>query len=109
MMPIILIKSDAKKIILLFQTRLYKQVRTFVREKHPTTSYFGRHVDFLQFSLWTLSSVLSVYMYVSRLFQTCLYDRDFQPYRNTATIVVNPVVKASIAKSNPTANVNAQT
>lgn len=46
----------------------------------PTTSYFGRHLDFLQFSLWTLSSVLSVYMYVSRLFQTCLYDRDFQPY-----------------------------
>lgn len=34
MMPTILIKSDAKKIILLFQTRLYKQVRTLAREKH---------------------------------------------------------------------------
>lgn len=33
MMPIILIKSDAMKIILLFQTRLYKQVRTLAREK----------------------------------------------------------------------------
>lgn len=35
MMPTILIKSDAKKIILLFHTRLYKQVRTLARKKHP--------------------------------------------------------------------------
>lgn len=76
-------------IIILVMKNLNKRMTTssilITRNKpqfvmRPTTSYFGRHVDFLQFSPWTLSSVLSVYMYVSRLFQTCLYDRDFQPY-----------------------------
>lgn len=76
-------------IIILVMTNLNKRMTTssilIIRNKpqfvmRPTASYFGRHVDFLQFSLWTLSSVLSVYMYVSGLSQTCLYNCDFQPY-----------------------------
>lgn len=75
---IILVMKNLNKRMIMSSILITRNKRQFVMQ--PTTSYFDRHVDFLQFSLWTLLSVLSVYMYVSRLFQTCLYDHDFQPY-----------------------------